>query len=187
VTWQIAFMTGQSDPSRCALSPLQSSFLEALALPDVAKVPTNFPYAALPLPYRDVSLAAASWHNARQYVRSRAPAFAERHRASVVAMAQRADHTVVLAGSCGLELLANLSLPGETLRRLHVFAYGPVARRSPACDLLVVRGRHDWIARGRSLRVDHVVNCGHMDYLENPDVLALCRGWIGRVRARAAS
>ncbi len=187
MTRQVAFLTGQSDPGRCALSPAQSAFLDALSWPDVAKVQTNFPYDDRTRPYRNVSLAAASWHNTRQYLRSRTPVFVDQHRSSVVEMAARAEQTLLLAGSCGLELLANVALPDHILQRLHVFAYGPVARRAPACDLFVLRGRGDWISRAWSGRVDQVVDCGHMDYLANPQVLALCREWGERVMAREVS
>ena len=57
-----------------------------------------------------------------------------------------ADRTLFLAGSSGLELLYNLDLPNADLARIHVFAYGPVARRLPACDACFVQGR-DLISR----------------------------------------
>ncbi|MCX6550347.1 MAG: hypothetical protein NTY02_04950 [Acidobacteria bacterium] len=178
---QIAFMTGQSDPESCALSPAQAAFLDRLAIPEAARVNRNFPYADQTPPYRDVSLAAASWQNMRQYLVSRTPAFAAAHRPAVVRMLARADHTVLLAGSCGLEILANLELPGPVLQGVHVFAYGPVARHRPACDTVVVRGGGDWIARAWGGHVDHLVEGGHMGYLANEDVAALCQTFVARV------
>ena len=184
---QVAFLTGQSDPGRCARSPQQRAFLDAVPVPEAARVPTNFPYDPQTPPYRDVPLATASWHNTRQYLRSRSARFADERRPSVVRMLARAEHTVILAGSCGLELLANLQLPSAALVRVHVFAYGPVARKRPACDVVVVCGRGDWLARRRRVQVDHEVSCGHMSYLQHPDVLALCRAFVTRVAAQGGA
>jgi len=183
---QVAFMTGQSDPDRCALSPSQQAFLDALAVPEAAKIRCNFPYDAQSAPYRDVSLVKASWHNARHFVASRAPAFAERHRDAVVRVIDRAESTVLLAGSCGLELLGNLDLPPAALQRLSVFAYGAVARRRPACRAVMsVVGRRDWIARPMPGRTDLIVPCHHMNYLETPEVLAACQAFLSAVARRA--
>jgi hypothetical protein len=184
---QVAFFTGQSDPERCALSGEQAAFLDALPIRDAAKIRRNFPYEDDTLAYRDVSLLAAGWHNARQYLMSRTPAFAERHRPAVLRLLAQADSSLLLAGSCGLELLANLSLPGDVLGRVHVFAYGPVVRSRPACDICAVRGRGDWIARLWGGPADHIVDGGHMAYLRNPDVLALCQAQVARLEAGAGA
>jgi hypothetical protein len=184
---QVAFMTGQSNPSSCALSPVQDRFLDALPVPESARVRCNFPYLPDPLPHRHVPLARASWHNMRLYVASRDPAFADRHRPTVLRMLMRADRTVLLAGSCGLELLANLRLPEPSLDRVHVFAYGAVARRRPAIDLFTVRGRKDWIARCWGGQIDVTVKCGHMTYLEAPEVLALCKEFVAHVSGQTGS
>lgn len=177
---QVAFLTGQSDPGGCALSPVQQAFLERLPLAGVTRVSNNFPYAADTRPYRPVSLVAASWHNTRQYLASRRAGFAEAFGPSVCRLLDRADHTVLLAGSCGLELLANLSLPAERLATVSVFAYGPVARRRPACACVVVCGDRDWLSRMAMPHADHVVQCGHMDYLESAEVQHLCAEFVGR-------
>ena len=186
---QVAFMTGQSDPGRCALSPAQEAFLDALAVPEDGKVRTNFPYDDDTPSYRSVPIVAASWHNARQYLASRRPDFGERHRPSVLRMLARANHTVLLAGSCGLELLGNLALPESALHRVHVFAYGPVFRHRPECEIVIVRGRSDWIARvgGDGGGGGHLVDGGHMTYLRNAEVLALCRTSVARIAARAGA
>jgi len=100
-------------------------------------------------------------------------------------MLTQADRTVLLAGSCGLELLANLRLPELVLSRLHVFAYGAVARRRPQVDIVAVHGRRDWIARPWRKHDDLFVDCHHMNYLASPEVLARCTDFIARVNARA--
>ena len=185
-TFQVVFLTGQSDPTRCALSPVQHAFLDALRLPAAAKVSRNFPYAETAA-WRPTSLLAASVHNGRQYLASRRPEFAARHAPSVRQQLARADRTLILAGSNGLELLANLSLPRDVLDRVDVFAYGPVARQIPGCACVLVQGRRDWLSRVWFPRVDHRVDCGHLDYLESPEVLSLCLASVRRLTARGTS
>lgn len=180
---QIAFLTGQSDRGRCALSPVQQRFLDALPVPSSAKVPWNFPYDAATLEYRDVSLPVAAWNNTRQFVAARSPAFAAAHRPSVLGLIARADRTVFLAGSCGVHLLEALALPPATLRRVHVFAYGPVSWRRPDCAIESVGGRRDWLSRACWGTPDHRVDAGHMNYLEQAAVADLCRAFIARVSA----
>ena len=180
---QVLFLTGQSDPPRCALSPGQQAFIDALPLPASAKLRLNFPYAADTAPWRATPLAVASLNNVLLYLRSRKPAFT-RYAPSLLRQIERADQTLILAGSSGLELLANLRLPAEALRTVHVFAYGPVARGFPPCACTLVQGRRDWISRAWFRAVDHSVDCSHMDYLESPEVLALC---AGKVRELARS
>ena len=175
---QVFFLTGQSDPPRCALSPSQQAFIDALPLPESAKLRLNFPYAADTAPWRATSLLIASVNNVMLYLRSQRPGFAH-HAPALLRQLERADQTLILAGSSGLELLANLRLPPESLRSVHVFAYGPVARGRPPCACTLVQGRGDWISRAWFRSVDHRVDCSHMDYLESPEVLALC---VAKVR-----
>jgi hypothetical protein len=180
---QVLVLTGQSDPSRCALSPVQQAFLDALPLPAAAKLPLNFPYRDDTPPWRHTPVLIGSVNNARQYVRSRQPAFAADHAPHVQRLIARARRTLILAGSCGLELLANLRLPREALDTVHVFAYGPTARRLPDCACVLVQGRHDWISRCwfRADAVDHRVDCFHRDYLQSPEVLRLCIEMVRRL------
>lgn len=175
VPLQVAFLTGQSNPPIAALSPSQAAFLAELPVPEEGRVALNFPYplASPQRPFMPTPLLIASLRNAWQYFASRRPGFPEHHRPAVEALLERADHTLFLAGSCGLELFNNLMLPVSTLRRVTVFAYGPVARRRPDCDCLLVQGRRDCISRSYFRRVDVRVDSGHMDYLGNPSVVAL--------------
>jgi hypothetical protein len=171
---QAVFLTGQSDPQRCALSPEQQAFLDALPLPAAARLSLNFPYDADTPPWRHIPVLIGSVNNTRQYTHSRQAIFADRHAPPVQQLLGRARRTLILAGSCGLELLANLRLPREALERVHVFAYGPVARRLPDCPCVLVQGRRDWVSRLWFRTVDHRVDCGHRDYLQSPEVLSLC-------------
>ncbi len=183
--FQIAFLTGQSNPGNAALSPLQTTFLDALPAPNEWKVRVNFPYPDTPQTFRRTPLPLASFHNLALYLRSRRPAFAAHHRPPVLAQIERAERTLFLAGSSGLELLGNLDLPTAVLARLHVFAYGPVARRLADCDAAIVQGR-DSISRlffrgGRAEGRISTVECDHLDYLRDPAVYALCVEYLREV------
>ncbi|HEV7668442.1 MAG TPA: hypothetical protein VGS22_07960 [Thermoanaerobaculia bacterium] len=181
---QIAFLTGQSNPGNAALSPLQNTFLDALPVPDEWKVRVNFPYPDIPQTFRRTRLPIASWNNLALYLRSRLPAFAATYRFPVLAQIERAERTLLLAGSSGLELLFNLHLPAAALSRLHVFAYGPVARRLPDCDCRLVQGR-DSISRlfFRGDVPTTRVECDHLDYLRDSQVLALCVAYLNEIKA----
>lgn len=176
---RIAFLTGRSDPARCGLSPQQQSFLGALRAPGREPVDRNFPYAAPQSGHVAVPLPLAAWRNLGDYIGARRPAFIRRYRAQVAAAFEGDVAVVLLAGSCGLELLANLHLEASLRARLHVFAYGPVARQAPdVARLLCVQGRGDWISRVGWHGPVHRVDGGHMDYLRQPDVRALCEDFI---------
>lgn len=177
--FQVVFLTGQSDPRSCDLSPVQRAFLDALPVPDGAKVPLNFPYDATLRPWRKVPLWRASLRHGLLFVTMRRRAF-RRHRDAVITQLDRADRTLVLAGSIGLDLLGRLDLPRELLDRLSVFAYGPVATKPPACHTLRVCSRQDWVARWWP--ADVYVDSGHLDYLDNPEVVDLCREVLTEVR-----
>lgn len=186
---QIAFLTGQSDPSGSALSPEQERFLDALPGGPEGKVRLNFPYpeeARPRRPHREVPLLPASWNNYSQYLASRRPEFAARHRPAVSRLLARAETTLFLAGSCGLELLVNLDLPAGELAGVRVFAYGASARRRPACALRTVHARWDWVAllgaRGRLGPPDFRVGGGHLGYLRNPKVLELASAYVEEIR-----
>lgn len=184
---QIAFLTGQSNPGNAALSPQQTAFIEALPAPNEWKVRVNFPYPDIPQTFRKTPLPIASFHNLALYLRSRRPSFAATYRPRVLARIESAERTLFLAGSSGLELLGNLDLSAAVLARLHVFAYGPVARRLPPVDARFVQGR-DSISRlyfRVGLREERIarVGCDHLGYLSDPAVLALCLDYLKEIKA----
>lgn len=181
--WQIAFLTGQSDAGACALSDVQRRFIDRLD--NAPAIPRNFPYDAETRPFAPTPLLRASFNNARQYWASRTRAFRQRHRPAVERLLDGAERSVLLTGSCGLELFNNLALPRAWLDRIVVFAYGPVARRRPDCDAVLVQGRRDLISRCWFRRVDIRVDAGHMDYLAREEVLQHCRAMLARWGVRA--
>jgi hypothetical protein len=176
---QVALFTGQSDRRCWALSPLQSRFLAAVAPAPCARIDVNFPYRDGSPAYRAVPLVSASFNNAWLYMRSRSGAFRVDCRASVAELIDRRARTIFLAGSCGLELFNNLALPSELMHKVSIFAFGPVARRRPSCEHVLVGSTRDRLSRHCFPAPDHMVDCGHMGYLADPAVHGLCRLFIG--------
>lgn len=180
---QVLHLTGQSDPRSCALSPGQSAFLDALPVPEEAKVRLNFPYDAGLAAYRPTPLWLGSLRHVALFwrIRLRRRRWAARFGPLVERQLCAADRTLVLAGSIGLDLLGRLALPTAVLDRLVVVAYGAVATRPPACRIVRVAGRRDHLARWWPADVE--VDAGHLDYLAAPEVAALCRALLAELDA----
>ena len=178
----VGFITGHSVRSCTGLSHEQRDFQQRSAVPPENWLQHNFPWQEtfpFPEPFR---LLSASWNNLRHYVESRTPAFREQHRSEVAARFVRYDAVILLAGSCGLELLNNLELAVETRQRLHVFAYGPVSRCMPeVASSFLVQGRRDVISRVFHRDVDARFPCPHMGYLAADETLRLFDAFYRRV------
>lgn len=174
---QIAFITGRSQPGNTSLSPDQRAFMAALGR-NREGIAVNFPWVAQREAWQATPLLRASMNNARDYLGSRRPAFARTYQAGALALLASADHTLLLCGSCGLELFNNLQLPASAMSRVSIFAFGPVARRRPNCCHLLVQGRQDWISRLWFRDADEYIACGHMNYLSQPALIDGCTRFI---------
>lgn len=193
---RIAFLTGQSDPGRCALSPAQRRVLDRLAdaAPDLDCTPLNFPWNADTAPWRPVPLLRASLANGRQWLAARRGSLSL-FGADAIAMAQaclrEAPRTLLLAGSCGLSLLDALvaTFDDADRARLRVVAYGAVAPRWP-------RGLAGTALRGDRDRIAHwfgpgdgpppqSLACGHLDYLDHAAVVEAARAHFAWLRGFA--
>jgi hypothetical protein len=175
---RVAFMTGQSDPSRCALSPVQRATLDAFVThaDGIEPAPHNFPWHDDSAPWRPVPLLRASLANGRQYLVARRGALHALSPAQIDAARVRllqAPRTLLLVGSCGLVLLDALSAPFDATQRvrLRIVAYGAVGPRWPrGIEGVQLRGDRDSIAAhfgptdGPPPRT---LACGHMDYLDS--------------------
>lgn len=193
---RIAFLTGQSDPGRCALSPAQRRTLDALAADadGIDPVALNFPWNAGTAPWRPVPLPRASLANGRQYLAARRGAlspFAAHDIVAARAWLASTPRTLLLVGSCGLSLLDALLAPLDTdaRARLRVVAYGAVGPRWPAGIVGVqLHGDRDRIARWFG-PVDgpapQALPCGHMDYLDHEAVVEAARTQFGWLRDMA--
>lgn len=182
---QIAFITGRSRMDNCSLSPAQTAFIQRV-VGQHHPVAGNFPWTAQPVPWLETGLLRASVNNAREYLGARQADFALRYRQQTLEMLASANHTLLLSGSCGLELFNQLRLPPEWLARISIFAFGPVARRRPDCRHLLVQGEKDWISRCWFRHADRRIACGHMNYLEQPQLAALCNHFINEIGRQEA-
>lgn len=178
----IAFITGRSRHDNLALSAVQRDFLRYLSDEGMTTTPVNFPWIPQSALWRETDLLRASLNNARDYIFSRRSVFAERYQKLAITMLQASDHTLLLSGSCGLEIFNNLQLPSSVLSRVSIFAYGPVARKRPQCRHLLVQGRKDIISRVWFCKVDEKIDCGHMNYLTQPELGDICRRFIEQIR-----
>jgi hypothetical protein len=181
---QIAFLTGRSNPASCALSPEQSCFLKRLEHPERNVVEWNFPYTSAE-PFREIWIPRAAYNNVVEYFRSRSPAFSRRFRPVVERLIAGAEHTVFLAGSCGLELFNNLFLGPTAEARCTVICYGPVGRRLPRyARTLVAQSAADFVSRAFFRRSDRRLSCGHMAYLTDPGFMELCEAELTSLVSR---
>ena len=165
----IVFITGQSNPKSCDLSPLQKHFGQLLEGEGRVLHPTNFPYQSNLEAHRPVHLIKASYANYASFRHARSSHFSERYSPQVAKLFKQYTHVLFLAGSCGLELLNNLRLPEGALQRMSVLAYGPVTRSSADLPVTIVKGRYDFISCFNQHKADYVVACGHMGYLSSPE------------------
>lgn len=193
---RITFLTGQSDPACCTLSPTQAALLAELqrCAEGVDCIALNYPWRAYSGDWRPQPLWRASLANARQYLAARRadePALP-----TARAWLLEAPRSLLLVGSCGLSLLEALLREADRHQRsrIRAISYGGVGPRWPSgVDGHAVTGGHDWISGLLGPRTFDGANvtrqtlaCGHMDYLQRPDartaVLAATRAELDWLR-----
>lgn len=174
---RVAFLTGQSDPGRGALSPIQRAALDALAEDndDIDFDPHQFPWDSAAAAWRPVPLLRASFTNGRQYLGARRGMLHGVSSAQCTAARERllaAPRTLLLVGSCGLALLDALiaAFDDDARARLRIVAYGAVTPRWPrGVDGVQLRGDRDriaaWLGPADGPAPQRIA-AGHMDYLD---------------------
>lgn len=169
---KIAFITGLSDPTRCALSQKQRRFLSALDIPEADKIYYNFPYLpAFGSGETSAPLWQASFANYRQFRMARQNQYLAAARRHLETFFASAETIIFLAGSCGLEILNHAIGRHPPEKPMHVFALGPVARRRPVFPHTLIQGQRDYISKLFFRDVDVIIpGVGHMDYLDNSAV-----------------
>ena len=182
IPFRVIFITGQSNPLSWTLSPVQQDFLNDLGLSADEIYLLNFPYQDGSHQYSKINILLASYHNVKNYWQSRSKSFKQKYQQDVIRLVSEAQHTLFIAGSCGLELLNNLFLPQTCLNKLSIFAFGPVSRSYPNTNTLLVQGERDWISRFFFRSVDCRVPCSHMSYLNEPKVREACILCIADIR-----
>jgi len=193
---RVAFLTGQSDPGRGALSPVQRATLDALAerSDGIDFDPHQFPWERSAAAWRPIPLLRASVANGRQYLDARRGVLHGMSSAQRDAARERlfaAPRTLLLVGSCGLALLDALIAPfdDDARARLRIVAYGAVAPRWPrGIDGAQLRGDRDriaaWLGPADGPAPQRVA-AGHMDYLDagaRDAVIAAAREYLDWLR-----
>lgn len=179
----IALITGQSRLGNNSLSPIQEEFLKSISIPDDDVVQHNFPYVNLNTKYKPTNLLFASLSNACFYLLSRFHLFKTMHQRDFFEFISNKNHTVLIAGSCGLELIHNLDIPDSLLGKLSIIAVGPVSRGLPGCNAIVIQGLKDGISRFLyNSKVDYFINNGHLNCLASLEVRGICIRHINNIR-----
>lgn len=179
--YMAAFITGHSVRGCTGLSSTQVAFQQRSMIPEERWLKCNFPYIPT-TPFPDsVPLLTASLNNAAHYMFSRGQRFRKQNQQAVVSAFADVDCIILLAGSCGLELLNNLALPAELRRKMHVFACGPVSRAMPeVASFYSAQGIHDWISRAFHRQANLRFPCSHMNYLNSPITLSAFNSFVER-------
>jgi len=185
-TSAVIVVTGQSSSNSCRLPAAQKFFLERVIGKPPPEPDFAFPWATSYSSERtrEPSLAMASMRNMRQFF---AAQFNRSFQAGCKRLFEKAFHDprkkiVFLTGSCGYQIslsaLNQIEQPNDVL----LVALGPVgfARcTNPRVKVVHVRGRGDLISQLLSVsKPDFVVDCGHMSYWSDTEVLSLCRGVV---------
>jgi len=184
---KIVWISGASDPFSSALSDAEERLLASLGVARDEVVWSNFPYAGATT-RRRVPLPVAALSNVLQFLSASTPAYrwlAARHWR---ALCGSTTCVLLVAGSCGAQLLRALERATPAGVRVHALALGPVAWRAPRCLDVAILGARDRYSRvflrsASAKRVEVVAGVGHMDYLESDEVRRRVRDWVLERRA----
>lgn len=178
---KIAFITGLSTWGNHSLSPEQTSFLNSLQTEENNKIYCNFPYTNNVKKYKHTNVVLASFSNALQYFLSRTK-WIENKSTQLKHIIKENDKVLLLAGSCGLELLNNIKFSKEEKEKIHIIAYGAVARKIPDFQYLtLIQGKKDFIARIWIHIYDIKIEGHHMNYLESKEFLDFVNSYVEKM------
>lgn len=167
-----AYMTGHSIPGCAGLSFSQRQFQAQSPIPIELWQAWNFPYHPTEAFPESYPLLAASWNNLMHFLTAQRRCFPRLYRDAVVECFSEYRKIILIAYSCGFELLRQLDLPPNLLSRIHVFACGPVSFGRPlVASLCIVQGKQDIFSRLFHRRVDYRCACGHLNYLESAETM----------------
>lgn len=180
---RVAWLTGQNSFRHSTLSPHESEVLDELEAIGYAPLRCGFPFNAdaVVLPFRKEHVVPAAARCIGQYFAAgHSRAFAQeaaRHLQPLLDLTD--DHLLLLVGSCGARMLTAayplLRVPDGLAVR--VLALGPVGRLPAATAPRVLRGRWDVLSAALSRAPGRRVPCGHLGYLDCPEVRAEIRAF----------
>ena len=209
-TRRLVAITGLSQPSCCCLHPEISSFLAEIAGSDPWS-PRNFPFTDCLEPATNptssdgngencqpragrLAILTASIANAEQFLRCGHTQRVQQALPHWLALRRRTDHLMVVAGSCGLELVRQFELArltrqqatdapvlvdqetaaGDDVGALQCLALGPVARDWPGFAVCTIQGNNDWVSRWFFKRA--LANRRRQQQSARPPTTAIVRG-----------
>lgn len=174
---KIFFMTGLSDWNNSSLSPQQINFLKKINLQENNKIYMNFPFESNSK-YKKTNILIASLSNSLQYMLART-SWIKKKEIDFKNLLAKENKILLLVGSCGLEILRNINLSAADKDKIHVIAYGGVAKKIPDYQhLTLVQGKNDWISRLWIKRYDLLINSNHMNYLDSQEFLTFINKYI---------
>lgn len=195
--WKIGIVTGLSDPATCELSIEQTGFMNRVIsnlrargreIPVGSRIESNFPFFVTPGPRRkNLGLLASSYNNFHQFRSFRSVRYQSLARPHWRRLFESTDCINLIAGSCGLELIARSIVSLNTFPRIYVLALGPVANRSLVrvlhnsgqIRLTIVRGASGWIATRGILQDEIVVpKLEHLGYWRHSAIGELVCEWL---------
>lgn len=180
---KLVLLSGLSDPHSCALSDVQTRFLQSIEVQENEKLWLNFPY----LPEfgkseRLPSLVSASLANTMQFVRAAGSGYRKIATPHWNALADSCQDLTVVALSCGLEIINACLRTGRQPARIHIVSLGPVAWRKPPVPHTIIRGSRDFFSAPFFKQVDHLLpGVGHMNYLESPLVAQIVNDLVKQI------
>ena len=178
---KVCFITGLSNYGNNTLSPIQTEFLSKIDTTEKNKLFLNFPYVNKNLTYKEPHIICASISNAYQYLLSKTYWIEEKNE-RLKSMLKEERRILLLSGSCGLELIRNMKFTKEEKERLHVIAYGAVAKKIPDLKYLtLVQSKNDWIARLWIKEYDFMIEGNHMNYLESEKFLNFTNDYVRKM------
>lgn len=181
---KVCFITGLSKWGNNTLSPIQTEFLNKLDTTRRNKIFLNFPYINQNLTYKEPHIICASISNAYQYLLSKTYWIEDKseHLKSIIKEERK---VLLLSGSCGLELIRNMKFTKDEKERLHVMAYGAVAKKIPDLKYLtLVQSKNDWISRMWIKDYDFMIEGNHMNYLESEKFLKITNEYIKKMEKK---
>lgn len=172
---KVAILSGLSDPATCALTAVQQRFLDALDVPADWKVRLNFPYVpSCSTPRPAPPLWRASMQNLRQFLIAGRVEYRQAAHRHWESLRRSCEHVVIVALSCGYEIIRQCLRIPATLAPSHVIALGPVGWQSATFSCTFVQGSRDYLSKCFFRAADIVLpGLGHIGYLEHPRVIQL--------------
>jgi hypothetical protein len=179
----VLIITGQSSALSCRLPKNQAEFIRNLCSAETNPVQMGFPWHPDFNSPRECEphILSASWRNGIQFAYAQCSRRFQKGCANLILPRLMAgpSRMVVVSASCGYQIVCTALNQAVELKNdlllISLGAVGFTTLRNAKVLTYHVRGARDFIsAIGSRVRADLVVNGGHMDYWEHPEVQKNC-------------